>query len=245
MPRERLQKLLAAAGVCSRRRAEDLLLQGRVRVNGSVAGLGDQADASTDLVELDGQPLRPAAPRQTLLLHKPVGVVSSCHDPQGRPTVLDLLPAALTEGTGLHPVGRLDIESRGALLLTNDGALTLRLTHPRHGHGKTYRVLVQGHPSEAALAQWRRGVALDGEAALPVQLRRLRQSAASTLLEVKMREGRNRQIRRTAALLGHPVLDLLRVAIGDLQLGTLPPGQWRPIDARQWFEPASGAGHQH
>jgi pseudouridine synthase len=226
---ERLQKLIAATGLCSRRRAEDLLRAGRVRVNGRPASLGDRADPDRDRILVDGRPLRPANASLTLLLHKPVGVLSSCRDPQGRPTVLDLLPEAMRQGIGLHPVGRLDGDSRGALLLSNDGRLTLRLTHPRYGHAKTYRVRVAGQPGADVLEAWRRGLPLDGVPSQPVRLRQLHQGPQDTWLELVMREGRNRQIRRTAALLGHPVRDLQRTAIGRLGLGDLPEGAWRPL----------------
>jgi pseudouridine synthase len=241
---ERLQKVIAATGLCSRRRAEELLRLGRVRVNGQTAGLGDRADPGVDRIQVDGREVaaRPAA--LLLLLHKPVGVISTCHDPQGRPTVLDLLPPELRRGQGLHPVGRLDADSRGALLLSNDGALTLRLTHPRYGHRRTYQVWVRGRPQAETLRQWAAGVPLDGRPCQPVRLRPLRHNGASTLLELRMGEGRNRQIRRTAALLGHPVLDLQRVAIGSLQLADLPEGAWRPVEAtevvgQEWGAPPS------
>jgi pseudouridine synthase len=231
MAAERLQKLLAAAGLCSRRHAEDLLRAGRVRVNGAVARLGDRADPRLDRVLVDGRPLPAAASSFTLLLNKPVGVLSTCSDPHGRNTVLDLLPPSLRQGRGLHPVGRLDADSRGALLLSNDGALTLRLTHPRFGHLKTYRVRVAGDPAPEVLRRWRAGVPLDAAPALPVRLRVLDRCGADTLLELGMREGRRRQIRRTAEILGHPVLDLERIAIGSLQLGALPEGGWRRLRA--------------
>ena len=234
MAAERLQKLMAASGLCSRRRAEEWLRAGRVQLNGRVAQLGDKGDPLRDTIELDGKPLRPAAEPLVLLLNKPAGVLSSCHDPEGRPIVLDLLPEELAHGTGLHPVGRLDAYSRGALLLCNDGALTLQLTHPRYEHRKTYRVWVQGHPDRACLERWALGVPLDGQASQPVQLRCLDQSSDQTLLELVMREGRNRQIRRTADLLGHPVRDLQRVAIGPIQLGSLPEGRWRRVDRQEW-----------
>jgi len=234
MAQERLQKLIAAAGLCSRRHAEDLLRLGRVQVNGRVAALGERADASSDRITVDGRPLLPAARPLLLLLNKPLGVLCSCHDPQGRPTVLDLLPPELGQGTGLHPVGRLDADSRGALLLTNQGALTLRLTHPRYGHGKTYRVWVGGQPSTGVLQRWADGVPLDGQASQPVRVQVLEQRRQRTLLELTMAEGRNRQIRRTAALLGHPVLDLQRVAIGPLPLGDLAEGRWRHLDRQEW-----------
>jgi pseudouridine synthase len=233
MARERLQKLMAAAGFCSRRRGEELLRQGRVRVNGRPAGLGDQADAARDRIEVDGRPLQAAPPSLTLLLNKPVGVLCTCHDPRGRPTVLDLLPAPMRRGQGLHPVGRLDADSRGALLLSNDGDLTLRLTHPRYGHRRTYRVWVRGVPDGAVLQLWRAGVPLDGLPSQPVVLRQLECDGEASLLELQMGEGRNRQIRRTAAMLGHPVLDLQRTAIGPWSLGELPEGRWRRLQPQE------------
>ncbi|MEB3255689.1 MAG: pseudouridine synthase [Synechococcaceae cyanobacterium] len=252
MAAERLQKLIAAAGLGSRRRVEELLRQGRVAVNGQPARLGDRADPGRDAISVDGRPLQPPPRRLTLLLNKPIGVLCTCHDPHGRPTVLDLLPAHLRSGIGLHPVGRLDADSRGALLLSNDGELTLRLTHPRFGHRKTYRVWVQGRPDRGTLARWRAGVPLDGQPSQPVRVRRLAappprpggpHGAEATLLELEMGEGRNRQIRRTAALLGHPVLDLERRAIGALQLGPLAEGAWRVVDRaelerQEWGRPS-------
>jgi pseudouridine synthase len=230
MVQERLQKLIAGSGICSRRQAETLLREGQVQVNGCVAQLGEQADPERDQISIAGQPLAPAPAPLTLLLHKPPGVLCTCHDPQGRPTVLDLLPDQWRRLAGLHPVGRLDAASRGALLLSNDGDLTLLLTHPRYGHRKTYRVWVGGHPSAATLHTWRQGVPLDGVASAPVDVRPLQHSRHATLLEVTMHEGRNRQIRRTADLLGHPVRDLLRVAIGSVALGQLGEGHWRRLD---------------
>ncbi|MCS5700143.1 rRNA pseudouridine synthase [Cyanobium sp. FGCU-52] len=234
MAAERLQKLMAAAGFCSRRRGEELLREGRVQVNGRVAELGDRADADHDDIRIDGRPLRAAPPPLTLLLNKPPGVLCTCHDPRGRPTVLDLLPPELRRGQGLHPVGRLDADSRGALLLSNAGNLTLRLTHPRYGHRKTYRVWVKGRPGPEVLEHWRRGVPLDGVASQPVELSVLDERPDATRLELVLREGRNRQIRRTAGLLGHPVLDLERIAIGPLALGALPEGHWRRLEPQEW-----------
>jgi len=228
VPGDKLQKLIAAAGLASRRRAEELLRQGRVRVNGAVARLGDRADPALDRIAVDGRPLATPPPPLTLLLHKPVGVLCTCHDPQGRATVLDLLPRPLRR-QALHPVGRLDADSRGALLLSNDGDLTLRLTHPRYGHPRTYRVWVEGHPSGRTLERWQQGLPLEGLPSQPVGLKVLERRGDATRLELEMREGRNRQIRRTAALLGHPVRDLLRVAIGSLQLGDLREAGWREV----------------
>lgn len=231
MAMERLQKLIAGSGLCSRRHAETLLRQGAVRVNGQVASLGARADPSRDHISVHGQRLAAPPPPLTLLLNKPPGVLCTCSDPQGRTTVLDLLPPEWRHGQGLHPVGRLDADSRGALLLSNDGALTLRLTHPRFGHRKTYRVWVEGHPSEETLGRWRAGVPLDGVPSAPVALRPLRHTGQATLLEVRMGEGRNRQIRRTAEWLGHPVRDLQRLAIGPIRLGGLAEGDWRRVPA--------------
>lgn len=221
---ERLQKLLSQWGVASRRRAEQMILAGRVRVNGQTACLGHKANPHCDRIEIDGIPLEePHQPQPVyLLLHKPAGVVSTCFDPQRRPTVVELLPPSLRQG--IHPVGRLDADSTGALLLTNDGALTFHLTHPRHQITKTYRVWVEGNPPESTLAMWRKGIPLDGRPTLPARIQVIdRISQERTLLEVILFEGRNRQIRRVAALLGYPVLKLHRTALGPIELQ--PPGQ--------------------
>ena len=229
---QRLQKLMSAAGHCSRRQAEELLRQGRVDVNGTIAKLGDQADQETDLICVDGVPLAKQTAERVLLLNKPPGVISSCHDPQGRETVLDLIPAELRQG--LHPVGRLDADSRGALLLSNQGELTLKLTHPRYAHSKTYRVTVSGTPDPSKLERWRQGMELDGSRTLPASVKLLHSKRGHSTLEVILREGRNRQIRRIASLLGHSVLDLQRVAIAGLALGATEEGCWRQLSRREW-----------
>ena len=232
MTRQRLQKLIAAAGLCSRRRAEDWLLQGRVTVDDRVAALGDQADPAQQMIRVDGRPLAARQEARVLLLNKPIGVICSCRDPQGRRTVLDLLPPGMRRG--LHPVGRLDADSRGALLLTDQGELTLKLTHPRYDHRKTYRVWVQGQPDAGALDRWRQGLILDGRITRPAHVLSLRCRAGNALLEVELQEGRNRQIRRIADGLGHPVLDLQRVAIAGLALGDLKEGGWRLLQRGEW-----------
>ena len=229
---QRLQKLMSAAGHCSRRQAEELLRQGRVDVNGTIAALGDQADPETDLICVDGTPLAKVTEERVLLLNKPPGVISSCHDPQGRETALDLVPAELRRG--LHPVGRLDADSRGALLLSNQGELTLKLTHPRYAHNKTYRVTVTGTPDHSKLERWRQGMELDGSRTLPASVKLLHSKHGHSTLEVILREGRNRQIRRIASLLGHSVLDLQRVAIAGLALGATEEGCWRQLSRREW-----------
>ncbi len=235
---ERLHKILSQWGIASRRRAEVLIRAGRVRVNGELAQIGQLADPQTDVIELDGQVIQMHdRPRlYYFLLHKPLRVVSSCDDPQGRKTVLAFLPPALQQGTGIHPVGRLDYFSTGALLLTNDGDLTYRLTHPRHHIPKTYRVIVAGTPTEPTLRQWRAGFLLEGRKTAPAQVRLLSAAAHQAELEVILWEGRNRQIRRVAEALGHPVKALHRLAIGPIRLGSLAPGQLReltPTEHRQ------------
>ena len=232
MTRQRLQKLIAAAGLCSRRTAEAWIEAGRVNVDGQVSTLGDQADPDSQVIHVDGRPLSFRKEPTVLLINKPAGVISTCRDPRGRSTVLDLLPRPLRQG--LHPVGRLDADSRGALLLTDQGELTLRLTHPRFDHAKTYRVWVEGTPLDTSLQRWRRGVSLDGTRTRSAEVRVLQRRSDRTLLEVVLLEGRNRQIRRVADLLGHPVLDLQRVAIAGLRLGPLPEGRWRHLSRGEW-----------
>ena len=242
MTRQRLQKLIAAAGLCSRRTAEAWIEAGRVNVDGQVSTLGDQADPDSQVIQVDGRPLCPRQEPTVLLINKPVGVISTCRDPRGRPTVLDLLPRQLRQG--LHPVGRLDAASRGALLLTDQGELTLRLTHPRFDHAKTYRVWVEGTPLDTSLQRWRQGVSLDGTRTRSAEVRVLQRRSQRTLLEVVLLEGRNRQIRRVADLLGHPVLDLQRVAIAGLRLGPLPEGRWRHLSRGEW-QPLLDQGEPH
>lgn len=230
---ERLQKVLAQRGIASRRHAETLIEAGRVRVNGAIAHLGQKADPAHDRIELDGRliatPTRPA--HRYFLLHKPQRVVCSCEDPQGRKTVLAYLPRNLQRGTGLHPVGRLDFNSTGALLLTNDGDLTYRLTHPRHHVTKIYQVVVAGKPTATTLRQWQQGIYLSGRRTLPAQVKVLSttESPHRTELELVLREGRNRQIRRVAEQLGHPVKKLHRLAIGPVRLGSLGVGKVREL----------------
>lgn len=229
---ERLQKILSQWGVASRRQAEQMIGEGRVRLNGAIALLGQKADPELDQIEVDGQIIRPAArPRLIyLLVNKPAGIVSTCHDPWNRKTVLNLLPQHVQHAQGVHPVGRLDSESTGALLLTNDGAMTFCLTHPSHLITKTYHVLVQGHPPETVLQQWRQGVRLAGRLTLSANVTILNANLEDqTALEVILKEGRNRQIRRVASQLGYPIISLHRVAIGSIQLKDLPSGEYRPL----------------
>lgn len=234
---ERLQKILSQWGVASRRQAEKLIVERRVRLNGSIAQLGQSVDPQQDQIEVDGVLIQPGD-RPTLiylLLNKPAGYVSTCYDPQQRSTIIDLLPPELQQRKGIHPVGRLDFASTGALLLTNDGELTFLLTHPRHQIAKTYQVWVEGVLTIATLQQWQNGINLDGKQTLPAKVRLLQQKGkAQTLLEIVLREGRNRQIRRVAEQLGHPVLALHRLAIGSICLqpvgaASLPSGCYRML----------------
>ena len=223
---ERLQKLLSQRGIASRRQSEKLIASGRVTVNGKVAQLGQQADANVDCICVDGVELSAPPPCAYYLLHKPKGVVSTCLDPQGRKTVLALIDESARKG--LHPVGRLDASSTGALLMTNDGQFTYQLTHPRHQMPKVYEVKVVGAPTQTVLRHWRSGVMLEGRKTLPAEVSVLRRLANNkTLLSVTLREGRNRQIRRVAESLGHPVTALHRTQIGSLSLGKLPRGRYR------------------
>lgn len=230
---ERLQKILASYGLASRRGAEGLISSGRVQVNGLViTELGTKADPDGDRITLDGKPvnfkldqaLKPIL--EYLLLHKPTGFICSRHDPQGRKTIQALLP---TQYHHLYSVGRLDYNSSGALLLTNDGDFANWLMHPRHHIAKVYEVIVQGYPSDRTLQQWRSGVDLDGKMTLPAQVLILEIQNYSTKLQITLNEGRNRQIRRVSEILGHPVIQLHREAIATIHLGDLAPQTYRHL----------------
>ena len=220
---ERLQKLLSAAGVCSRRAAEDYITAGRVSVNGVPAVLGQRADLERDEVTVDGKPLRRRDPWVCLMLNKPRGVVTTLSDEKGRRTVAELTADC---GVRVYPVGRLDLDSEGLLLMTNDGALMQRLLHPSGQVDKTYHVSVYG-PVEGAAERLSRIRDLDGEAIRPAQVEMLRQSGRTALLSVTIHEGKNRQIRRMCAACGLTVKRLRRVREHTLELGDLPLGKWR------------------
>lgn len=221
----RLQRILAEAGVASRRSSEALIRDGRVAINGQVATLGAKADPEVDQVTLDGQPLA-QKPKAVWMLHKPPGVVTTKHDPQGRRTVMDLLS---TDWQHLYPVGRLDYDTSGLLLLTNEGDLAHQLAHPRHAVWKVYRATVNGPVDPAALDQLRQGIRLEEGMTAPAKVTVLKDGPV-TELEIAIRQGWNRQIRRMTDAVGHPVLSLQRVAFGPLELGDLPPGSSRPLD---------------
>ncbi|MCJ7511456.1 MAG: rRNA pseudouridine synthase [Anaerolineales bacterium] len=226
----RLQKALAQAGVGSRRASEDLVRSGRVRVNGKVAVLGMVVEPDTDHIELDGLPLGRAESLAYLMLNKPRGVLSSLRSQGGRPTVRDLVPADLR----LYPVGRLDMQSEGLLLMTNDGPLAQRLTHPRYGHEKTYQVLLDHRPTSAQLAAWGRGITLkDGTRFGPAQVSLQPRKDDDRWVEVVLREGQKRQVRLSAQALGLSVRRLIRTGFAGLVLGALAPGKWRALSGRE------------
>ncbi len=235
---QRLQKILSQWGIASRRQAEEMIIAGRVRLNGKVVQLGEKANPELDRIEVDGLSIRAEDRPEPiyLLLNKPMGVISTCLEPSRRSKVLDILSSELQNGKGIHPVGRLDADSTGALLLTNDGRVTFCFTHPKHCIPKTYQVLVEGNPQESTLNSWSQGIFLSGKKTLPAQVKVLEAGYRSkTLLEVIMSEGRNRQIRRVAEKLGHPVIKLHRTAIGKIKLqspgdSVLPIGHYRPLN---------------
>jgi 23S rRNA pseudouridine2605 synthase len=237
---ERIQKILSQWGIASRRQAEKMILAGRVKLNDRIAVLGDKVDLNIDKLAVDGQVIQDCH-RPTLiylLLNKPLGVVSTCNDPQQRPTVINLLPNCLKQGQGIHPVGRLDVNSSGALLLTNDGDFTLNVTHPRYHLPKTYHVWLDGCPTNRDLDIWCQGVMLFEQKTLPAKVRILQQKPTKTLLEIILVEGKNRQIRRVAAQLGFKVLALHRTAIASITLRTesgnnLSPGDYRHLTTEE------------
>ena len=221
--KERLQKILSARGVPSRRKAEEWILAGRVQVDGRVAGLGDQADPAVQVITLDGRPLPASGELVYIMLNKPRGVVTTLRDQKGRPDAAGLVAGC---GCRVWPVGRLDMDSEGLLLFTNDGDFSQRLTHPRHQVDKRYRVWVRGHTRQREDAL-RQPVVLDGYLIRPPQVRFLRKEKKTACLEVVIHEGRNRQIRRMCGLAGMEVTRLQRVGEGPLHLGNLPLGAWR------------------
>jgi len=239
---ERLQKVLACAGVASRRKCEELILQGRVRVNGQVVTqLGTKVDLVRDIIEVDGQPIT-LEKKVYILLHKPRGYLSDTLDFRGRPSALALVPG----GERLYPAGRLDARSEGLLLLTNDGELAHRLTHPRYEHEKEYLALVEGQPTEATLRRMLEGVEQDGEIlradaverrerlGLEAQIHGWKEAPRGMVwLRIILHEGKKRHIRRMCAALGHPVQRLIRTRIGPLELGDLPVGKWRHLTERE------------
>jgi 23S rRNA pseudouridine2605 synthase len=230
MPEERLQKILARAGFGSRRASEKFISAGRVKVNGTVAELGSKADPSRDTILVDGDRISAEKDDVYLAFYKPRGVLSTTGGPDKRPKLIDLIP----DSDKLQIVGRLDFESEGLILLTSDGELTNWLTHPRYGHEKEYRALVSRMPDSKQLATWKRGVVLhDGYRTRPVKIKVEKQHGSGAWLQVIMKEGRKRQIRETAALVGLSVEKLVRIRIASLKLGKLQVGQWRNLSEEE------------
>ncbi len=226
--KQRLQKLIAAAGLASRRQAEDWINAGRVTLNGRVASLGDRADLEKDCVQVDGRSLEAGQPRVYLLLNKPVGYVTTARDPQGRSLVTDLVRDVPVR---LFSVGRLDLNTDGLLLLTNDGALAARLTHPRHRVAKTYLVRVRGALSSEARQRLEGGVELEDGPTAPARISRVRLAGSHTWFELTLYEGRNRQVRRMCEVVGLPVSRLKRIGLASLNLEGVRVGHYRHLTA--------------
>lgn len=227
---ERLQKILARAGYGSRRACEEFITRGQVTVNGEIATLGMKADPEKDRIEFNGKPVTAPEPLKYFAVYKPRGVISAASSPEGRQTVRDLVD----ESGRLYPVGRLDADSEGLILLTNDGDLTNRLTHPKFGHQKEYRVLVAIHPEEEQLDTWHRGVVLeDGYRTAPVEVRLESYKGKGAWLRVIMGEGRKRQIREIGKRIGLPVVKIIRIRISSLLLGSLKPGESRRLTNKE------------
>ena len=234
---ERLQKILSQAGVASRRLAEELIAQGRVQVNGAtVTELGTKADPGADEIKVDGRRVQVQQRKRYILLHKPRGYITSRSDPQGRPTVLDLIREVREY---VYPVGRLDYDSEGLLLLTNDGDLAARLTHPRHEVDKVYEARVRGVPDEHVLERLAKGVTIEGQRTAPAKVRLLDPAAKrpaekeQTRIELAIHEGRQRQVRKMFDAVGHPVVRLRRVRIGPIADPDMPPGHWRELTPQE------------
>ena len=230
--KERIQKLMAHAGIGSRRECEKLIANGRVLLNGRLAQLGAKADPAIDEIMVNGRLIKPEETNNIYIaLNKPKGVISSLDDElaAGRTTVRDLIPLP----GHLYPVGRLDKQSTGLILMTNDGDLAHKLTHPRYGHEKTYRVVVEGRLGAKTVERWQKGVYLDGRKTAPTQITIVQQDVSFTRLKIVMREGRKRQIRRVANMLGHGVKQLVREKIGPLTLGNLKLGEWRYLSDKE------------
>ena len=225
---ERLQKIIANSGITSRRKAEEMILAGRVTVGGRVALLGESADPDIDMILLDGKPLPSGGENMYIMLHKPRGVVTTLQDEKGRKNVAELVADC---GKRVYPVGRLDMDSEGLIIFTNDGEFANRLMHPSHQVNKTYRVLVTGY-SEEALVQLSKSITLDGYTIAKPTVRCIDvDNSDRATLEIVIHEGRNRQVRRMCAAAGMQVVRLIRIAEGNLQLGDLPLGKWRHLTA--------------
>lgn len=229
----RLQKILSTAGIASRRASEQMILEGRVMVNGkTVLELGTKADPEKDAIKVDGRRIQTEVRQRYIVLYKPKGYVTTRKDPEGRRTVMDLIG----EGAYIYPVGRLDYDSEGLLLMMTDGDLAAKLMHPRHEVDKVYEVIVMGTPDGRALEKLRKGVHIEGGRTSPADVHTgttVKGSRPTTLLTLTIREGRNRQIRKMCSAVGLPVRDLRRIRMGPIGLGRLKPGQWRDLTSEE------------
>jgi 23S rRNA pseudouridine2605 synthase len=242
MALERLQKFLSRAGVASRRQAEVLILEGKVKINGRVVTeLGVKVDPDKDRVQVEGKRVGPPSPLVTFMLHKPYGCVSTTRDPEGRRTVMDLAPKDYGR---LYPVGRLDYDATGLMLITNDGELAQRLTHPRYQVPRTYRVTVAGDMGDKALEQLAGGIELDGRP-VSTEVTLLKKGSGKTILEITVWEGRYHLIKRLLEGVGYPVLKLKRMAFGPLQLGRLVRGACRPLTRQEQVNLQLTVGHKY
>ena len=233
---QRLQKILAKAGIASRRKAEELIKEGKVRVDGKVVTeMGTKVDPDAQDIECDGIHVAAREKKIYILLHKPAGFLSTVNDPQGRPIVTDLLPQVKER---VYPVGRLDLDTEGALLLSNDGELAQKIMHPSHEVNKTYVAKVKGKPGTKKLAALSRGITLEGRKTWPADIEVLQTEPQATTIKIIIHEGRKRQVRKMFDAVGHPVLQLKRTAYGQLELGDLRPGKYRflsPEDIKMIF----------
>ncbi|HET6675599.1 MAG TPA: pseudouridine synthase [Nitrospiraceae bacterium] len=227
----RLQKLIAGTGLASRRKAEEMIAAGRVTVNGRIVReLGTKVDADKDHVKVDGRHIRSAQPYVYIILHKPKNVMSTLHDPEGRPTVKDFLPGVTVR---VFPVGRLDFDSEGLMLLTNNGELAQTLLHPKYHVPKTYLVKVKGVLKEEEIQALETGVQLDDGVTAPAHIKKIRKAESNSWVEITIHEGRKHQVKRMLEAVGHPVLKLVRIRMGSLVLGHMAPGEYRFLADRE------------
>jgi len=244
---DRLQKILAHAGIASRRKAEELIVEGHVSVNGKIVKeLGTKADAARDEIKVDGKKIR-IEKSVYIILHKPKGYLSDVDEGRGKPLALELVP----DSERLYPVGRLDANSEGLLLLTNDGELAHRVTHPRYGHKKEYLALIEGEPDSQALEKMRKGIWYDGEMLRADRAERAGKHqrfgnahVRQSWLKIILHEGKKRQVRHMCAAVGHPVVRLIRTRIGSVELGSLPVGQWRALTPNELAQLKQGASEK-
>ncbi len=228
--KERLQKVLAQAGICSRRQAEELILKGRVSVDGKIISeMGVKVDPARQNIMLDGKAVGSSSKKTYVLLNKPKGYITSMNDPQGRPIVTSLLKGIKQR---LYPVGRLDLDTEGALILTNDGDISQKILHPSYEIKKTYLAIIKGKISKQKITSLEEGIDLDGEKTWPAKIKLIKSQTKTTKLQITIHQGRKRQVRKMFSAVGHPVVHLKRIAYGGLHLGNLPSGKYRFLNKR-------------